>query len=102
MFEYKTNGIVWGNCWGGGQCGYQADTLTANSLEALVKLIDAGVKDGSLDSGMGFESLIGAIMIIDVVETRQIDGKTFVATESEQYISGDISEEIQEYLLNVC
>lgn len=101
MFNYKANGIVWGNLWGGGPGRYRANNLSADSLEALIKLIDAGVVNGSLDSGMGFESLVGAIMNIDVIETRQIDGKTFVAIESEQYISGDISDDIADFLYEV-
>lgn len=98
MFRYKATGIVWGNLWGGGQAGYAAETLFADSLEDLTQAIDAGVKDGSLDSGMGFESLVGAYMTIEVSETRIIDGKAFIHVDETEYISSDLSENVQDFL----
>lgn len=99
MITYKASGIVLGNYWGGGQGGYKAETLTANSREDLKRQILAGIADGSLDSGMGYESLIGAMMNIETIDTREIDGKTFVASEQEINCYGDLSEEQQDFLI---
>jgi len=99
MITYKASGIVLGNCWGGGSGGYPAHEINANSLRELNEEIEEQLKNGSLDSGMGFESLIGAIMIIDTVDIRQIDGKRFVAHDYEQEIYGDLSEKQQDFLI---
>lgn len=99
MITYKATGIVLGNCWGGGQGRYKAETLTANSLTELEKQIEDGIKDGSLDSGMGYESLIGAMMNIETIDTRQIDDKCFIASEHEINCYGDLSEKQQDFLL---
>lgn len=100
MITYKATGIVLGNYWGGGSGGYKAETLTANSLTELEQQILAGIKDGSLDSGMGYESLIGAVMDIETIDTREIDGKIFVAIEQETNCYGDLSEEQQDFLID--
>lgn len=96
---YKASGIVLGNYWGGGQGSYAAETLTADTLLELEQQILDGIKDGSLDSGMGYESLIGALMNIETIETRVIDDKTFIATENEHNCYGDLSEEQHDFLL---
>ncbi|KKN64888.1 hypothetical protein LCGC14_0487220 [marine sediment metagenome] len=75
--KFKSEGVVFGNCWGGGGCGYAAEQLQANTLQGLIDLAEAGIVDGSLDSGMGFESLYAAGLHITCIETRIIDGKTF-------------------------
>lgn len=101
MIKYKASGMVLGNFWGGGSGGYRAETLTDNSLDSLKARIDNMVKDGSLDSGMGYESLIGALMEIETIDNREIDGKNFTAIEYENYFSGDLTEEQKYFLLDV-
>ena len=49
--------------------------------------------DGSLDGGMGFESLIGAILHIDKITEKLIEGKVFVNVETEHEIIGEIDED---------
>lgn len=93
MVIYKARGLVLGNLWGGGQGGYAARELSADSLPKLDKQIKDGIKDGSLDSGMGFESLVGAVMMIETIDTRRIDGKTFIASKYEQEVYGSLSDE---------
>jgi len=39
--------------------------------------INEALKDGSIDSGMGYESLIGAMMVIEIIETITIDNKEY-------------------------
>lgn len=101
MITYKATGIVLGNCWGGGICGYAAETLTDNSITGLHKQVEDGIKDGSLDSGMGFESLIGAVMVIDKIDSREIDGKTFIAHDYENAVFGDVTPEQEEILIEM-
>lgn len=101
MITYKATGIVLGNCWGSGVCGYPAETITATNRASLVKQIENGIKDGSLDSGMGYESLIGAVMVIDMIDSREIDGKTFIAHDYENEIFGDVTPEQEEMLIEM-
>ena len=98
MITYRATGIVLGNCWDGGICGYAASTITATNRASLVQQIENGIKDGSLDSGTGFESLIGAVMVISTIDTREIDGKTFIATEDEIEVYGDLTPGQEKWL----
>ena len=98
MITYKATGIVLGNCWGGGQGGYPASEIRATNRTSLIQQIENGIKDGSLDSGMGFESLIGALMCVEIIDTREIDGKTFTAIEYEDEYFGDLTPEQEELL----
>lgn len=100
MITYKATGIVVGNCWGGGICGYAATEIRATNRASLVQQIENGIADGSLDSGMGFESLIGAVMYIETIDSREIDGKTFIAVDSEDEFFGDLAPEQKEILAN--
>jgi len=72
-------GLVLGNYWGGGHGIYAMTVLEADSKEELLKLANEGLKDGSLDDGMGFESLRGAMLDITL--------KTSITYEDEEYIN---------------
>jgi len=72
MKRYIAKGIVWGNCWGGGQCGYTSHILKASSMKKLNKQIEEGISNGSLDSGMGYEKVVGAVMSIEVREEIKV------------------------------
>ena len=99
MITYRATGIVLGNCWGGGVCGYAANEIRATNRASLVQQIENGIEDGSLDSGMGYESLIGAVMVIETIDSREIDSKTFIAKEYETEMFGDLTEKQQDFLL---
>ena len=101
MITYKATGIVLGNCWGGGVCGYAANTIKATNRASLDQQIKNGLADNSLDSGMGFESLIGAVMLINKIDSREIDGKIFIAHDYENDFFGDITPEQEETLIEM-
>ncbi len=94
--QFTSTGIVFGNCWGGGKCGYAAEQLEADTLQGILDLAKAGVKDGSLDSGMGFESLYAAGLQVTCIETCIIDGKEFEYKETEFHVIGDLTESEEE------
>lgn len=98
--KYKSRGIVLGNCWGGGQCSYQAKTIETDTREELIKIAKEQLEDGSLDSGMGYESLVGAILEIEERETQSIDGKDFYRDTYELSTIGEIPIEIEEELIS--
>lgn len=95
--NFESEGLVYGNLWGGGQGAYKAKKLKANTREELLEQALKGL-DGSLDGGMGFESLIGALLEIKKITTIVVKGKTFTNEEIENAFIGDLTEEQQEFL----
>lgn len=90
---FHSNGIVLGNLWGGGQGGYRAKILQADTKEALIEEAKIKLADGSLDGGMGFESLIGAKLSIKKITTIIVDGKEFTNKEYITEFIGNLNEE---------
>lgn len=97
--KYKSTGLVYGNHWGGGQGAFSARRLEANTKEELLKQAEEGL-DGSLDDGMGYESLIGAMLNITKFTTVEIDGKEFVNKEYETEFVGELTEEQIDFLID--
>ena len=95
---FKATGYVLGNCWGGGKVAYAAKPLQGETREAIIELALEGIKDGSLDSGMGFESLIGAILNIEEFKTVEVEGKNFYRSDYETMYVGELSESEQDFL----
>jgi len=90
MASYMAHGYVCGNCWGGGTALYQSEIVFGKTRREIEDKIEAGIQDGTLDAGFGFESLIGAIMRI--VETDQIihKGKTYIREEADVKVFGKV------------
>ena len=97
---YKATGIVYGNYWGGGSGGYQAKKYQADTLKELRKEINAGVKNGTIDSGMGYQDVLGAIMDIETIETITENGKEYKNSSFESEFFGDLTPEQEEFLEN--
>lgn len=97
--KYESTGLVYGNFWGGGQGSYPARRLEAGTKEELLKQAKEGL-DGSLDGGMGYESLIGAMLNITKFTTTNIDGKEFVNKEHETEFVGELTEEQVDFLID--
>jgi len=95
--KFESTGLVYGYLWGGGEGAYPARKLEANKKEDLLKLANEGL-DGSLDSGMGYESLIGAILEIKTITTVHIKGKPFINKETDIEFIGELTEKQQEFL----
>lgn len=98
QIHYYSTGLVHGHYWGGGKGAYSARKLNAPTKEELLQKANEGL-DGSLDGGMGYESLIGALLTIRKEVTIEIDGKTFVNNEYEDEFIGNLSESDQDFLL---
>lgn len=97
--KYKSRGLVYGNYWGGGKGAYKARYLEADTKEELIEEANKGL-DGSLDSGMGYESLIGAMLEICKITTIEIDGREFINEEYEIESVGNLTEDEEEFLLS--
>ena len=99
--EYKASGWVLGNCWGGGKVWYQSNKYQSKTLKGIEKEIQKGIENGSIDSGMGFESILGAI--IDITEIEKIDtgdGEPFKRENSMYNTFGEIEDKAQEYFFD--
>ena len=90
--------MVVGNCWGGGVIGYAAETIIAKQLPALKRNIAKRLNDGTLDAGMGYESLIGAIMEITKSHIVIKNGKEYTHKESWIETFGKFGGAEQEWL----
>ena len=96
--KYIAKGLVYGLLWGGGEGTYRARTIVSSSMSDLTEKIMKGIDDGSLDSGMGYQRLIGAIMNITTETTIVIGGEDYVNKSYTTEFFGDLSENQQEFL----
>ena len=81
---YKiAQGVVLGNLWGGGRGYYPSDYegKQFKSLSSVVQFLNKELKTGGLDSGMGFESLIGYYIFVEKNETFELNNKQYTNTE---------------------
>lgn len=99
--KFKSRGIVLGYCWGGGKGSYEAKRLEADTKENLIQKATNMLNDGSLDGGMGFECLKGALLDITEITTVIIDGKPFINEESEYTSIGNLSEDEYDNLISI-
>jgi hypothetical protein len=95
---YTAKGTVLGNHWGGGRGAYPTTIITGNSIEEIQEKAEKALKDGSLDSGMGYESLIGAVLDVEVKTQITVDDKPFFNREWEQILVGELDEMDYEFL----
>ena len=100
MKTYKSSGIVLGNFWGGGSGSYPAKKFEATTRKGLIETNMEALADKSLDSGMGYESLIGAFIEIKTVHTIKVKGKLFTNVESELETIGELTEKQKDFLEN--
>lgn len=96
---YKADGIVYGKYWGGGEGAYKAERYHADTLERLTADIEKDIESGAIDSGMGYEKVLGALMYIDTITDVMIDGKVFSNVTTESHFFGNITEKQQDFLL---
>ena len=67
---FNAEGLVLGHLWGGGTGVYPSVKLTGfSNIDDLFKTVEEKLKNGSLDSGMGYEKLIGAALMIEEKRT---------------------------------
>lgn len=98
---YTAKGTVLGNLWGGGKGAYPTTVITGDSMEEVIEKAEKALNDGSLDSGMGYESLIGAVLDVEVKTRINIEDKPFFNREWEQITVGKVDEMDYDFL-NDC
>ena len=95
---FSAKGLVLGQLWGGGKAAYPAAKLEGPNKAALLLEAETRLADGSLDSGMGFESLCGALLEIGQSTFVTLNGKLFVNIEFERVFIGSLSEQDKDFL----
>lgn len=100
--KYKITGLVYGNYWGGGAGAYQSEVLMGNDYKKLIKKANEMLNNGSLDSGMGYESLKGALLNIETIETIEINGKKYKNSSYDDLFIGKLSDEEKDFLRFDC
>ena len=98
---FTAKGAVLGRYWGGGEGAYESRTISGSSEEEVIKLAEQGIKDGSLDNGMGFERLLGAALTITKTTRIEIDGQPFVNKEYNDILVGELDEEQSDFLFEI-
>ena len=98
QIKFTAKGYVLGNYWGGGQGAYPTIRFTANTKEELLEQANQALHNGSLDSGMGYESLIGAVLEIKQTIKVEIDGHDFFNHEIEEEFIGKLNDEQVDFL----
>jgi len=95
---YSAKGVVYGKCWGGGYGSYASQDLQSSSLKGLMAEAKKGLEKGWLDGGMGFDSLKGALLEIEAIETIIIKDKAYSRSEYTTEFIGDLTEKEQDFL----
>ena len=105
IIEYQAQGVCIGRLWSFEDGAYPTIKFNNSNKDELYNEIEESVKSGSIDSGMGFESIRGALMTITTKTTITVDDKTFTNEESETDIFGKVSDDeidyLEDYLLEV-
>ena len=100
--EWRAEGLCYGKYWGGGEGSFEATKYSCyTSEEELVDTIVSDIDNGNIDSGMGYESMLGAVMRVTRTITLDFKGKIFINEESKVAIFGDLTEEQSDFLLEV-
>jgi len=95
IFKYKAFGVVLGNFWGGGFGAFPTINFKSENKTELIEQINKSLIDGSMDCGMGFKSLIGAILKIKTETIIYIDDDAFINEKESTIIVGTMTDEEQ-------
>ena len=96
--NFESTGLVYGKFWGGGEGSYPARKLKASTRKELIEKAKEGL-NGSLDAGMGFESLIGAVLNITKTTFIIVKGRLFNNTEYQTIFIGKLTRKQKNHLL---
>ena len=96
--QFTAKGQVLGKLWGGGEGVYPTIKFTGDSKEEILEKANAALNDGSMDSGMGYESLIGAILVVKETTKIIVEGKVFTNDEYEDITIGKLKDDQLQFL----
>ena len=96
--RYTATGLVLGNTWGGGRGSYPTVLLVADTKEELLAEANKKLTDSSLDNGMGFENLIGAVLSVTKETSIEFEGDEYVNLKYEVEVIGELSDDEIDWL----
>jgi len=98
---YSAKGFVFGMAWEMQYCTYNSKEYAANTIEQLHDRIKEDVISGSIDSGMGFYKVLGAVMDVTTTRTIIVNERTYT-NESiiTEYHGKDIGDDIFDQIQN--
>lgn len=79
--KYYTEGYVIGDDWYDQRCTYPAERIAADTYDELVRKVNEEFEKGSLDSGFGFQRLVGFELEVYIISTVNINGLEFSRTD---------------------
>jgi len=97
MKRYTARGLVWGYLWGGGKGCYPSKPLNGKSEREIKEKATRMLGDGSLDAGMGFQSLYAATLTLQVDDVKKVSKNEYVHTSYKHMFLGKPSSEEIEY-----
>jgi hypothetical protein len=100
--KYTSEGYVYGTFWGGGEGAYPARKLEAATLDELIKQAQEGVDTGSLDSGMGYERVLGAILCVTVQTIIVVNKELFSNEKTTIKYVGSLTTKQKLFLHKIC
>lgn len=107
LVKVVITGFVLGNLWGSGSRGgtgaYPARMIVGDDEKNALEMAENMLQSGQLDSGMGYEHLIGALLYVERKFSITIDGKTYHREEdSEPLFIGELTDAQRDFLLDVA
>lgn len=96
--RFEGTGFVLGFLYLGDMGGYPSKKIKAETRKELLEKATDMLADKSLDSGMGFDTLKGAMIDIKCIETITIEGKDYENENSEPVFLGELTPEDMEFL----
>lgn len=101
VFHYVISGFVYGLSWGGGESSYPSKELRGSNREELIAKANKMLEDGSLDSGMGYQKLLGAVLLVDTYDVVKLDSKSYVNTDTDKVFIGNLNKNQKMHLSKV-
>lgn len=95
---WNATGLVYGRGWGFNYGAYPSISFQNDSYEGLIAEANKALDNESIDSGMGFESIKGALLEITCTTSIEIEDYEFKHTSIDTEFIGDLTEEQQEFL----
>jgi hypothetical protein len=95
---WNATGLVYGRNWGFNYGTYPSISFQNNSYEGLIDEANKALANETIDSGMGFESILGALLKITCTTSIEIEDYEFKHTSFDTEFIGDLTEEQIEFL----
>jgi len=94
-------GIIYGLLFDGTSGSYPSINFYGETLEKVELKANKALEDGSIDSGMGFESIKMALLYVTTTTSIKVEGYTFTHEEETTLMIGNITEDVIAFLSGI-